>query len=99
MNDLWQSRIGLAGVVTRAEQALQGMIDGSEIVQAERQWGRQWDALHDLDDQIFAQQAGNVTEIAIKAQIWGLRGNEDTPYLHYGRGIARDVLALADASQ
>ena len=99
MNDLWRSRVDHAAAVTRAEQAIEAMTCEAEIAQAEQRWGRQWDGVHDLDDKIFAIQAGNVSEIAIKAKIWGLRGNEDTPYLHYGRSIERDVLALADASQ
>ena len=99
MNDLWQSRVVLATVVDRAEQVIEAAKNGAENVQAENRWGHCWDALHDLDDQIFAMQADNLAEVSIKAQIWGLRGNEDTPYLHYGRSIERDVLALADASQ
>jgi hypothetical protein len=95
--NVWQSRVALAGEVDRAEQAIEAAKNGAETVQAEKQWGQCWDELHDVDDQIFATQAGNVTEIAIKAQIWRRRGNEDTPYLHYGRSIARDAIALAGA--
>jgi hypothetical protein len=56
--------------------------------------GHCWDALHDLDDKIVAAPAGNIGDVAIKTQIWLLRGNEDLPYLHYVQSIARDVIAL-----
>jgi len=64
-------------------------------VQAENRRGHCWDALHDIDDQIIATPAGNITEVTIKVQICLLRANEDTPYLHYAHSIMRDVIALA----
>ena len=63
-------------------------------MQAENRWGHCWDALHNLDDQIMATPAGHITEVAIKAQIYLLRANEDTPYLHYAHSIMRDRMVV-----
>jgi len=95
MNDLWQTRVALAGAVDRAEQAIEAETNGAEKVRAENRWGHSWDALHDVDDRIVAMPAGHITEVAIKAQICLLRANEDTPYLHYIARIVSDVTALA----
>jgi len=91
MKVLWESRVALAAAVECAEQEIEAAKNGEETVAAEDRWGKCWDSLHDLDDQIMAKSAALPSDIAIKARVRLLRGNEDFPYAYCTQSPSRDV--------
>jgi hypothetical protein len=92
MNELWKARVVLAAAVDRADRAIE-----AAKKQAENKWGLCWDELHDMDDQIIATNAFNAADIAIKARVRLLRGNENFPYLYSTQSIARDAIGTSGA--